>query len=225
MKGNNRNMFWMTTIIALSLITAACGQTANNGSNSNTGTQQLPAAQTPANTDNTPKQWSNPPEMTIDASKNYEAVIETAKGNIAITLFAKDAPKTVNNFVFLSNEGFYNGVIFHRVIEKFMIQTGDPTGTGRGGPGYRFEDELNAPYNYEPGIVAMANAGPNTNGSQFFICTVDCSHLNSNKAYSIFGKVKEGMDTVNAIAASKLKPGTTIPAEEISIKSVTIQAK
>jgi cyclophilin family peptidyl-prolyl cis-trans isomerase len=226
MKKNNRKLLWVTATIALSLITAACGQTASNNQNTNTGaTQQPPAAQTPANADSTPKQWSRPPEMTIDTNKSYEAVIETTKGNIAVTLFAKDAPKTVNNFVFLSNEGFYNGIIFHRVIEKFMIQTGDPTGTGRGGPGYKFEDELNAPYNYGPGIVAMANAGPNTNGSQFFICTVDCSHLNSNKAYSIFGKVKEGMETVNAIAASKLKPGTTTPAEEVSIKTVTIQAK
>jgi len=159
--------------------------------------------------------------MAIDpAHKTYSAVIETTHGDIGISLFAEDAPKTVNNFVFLAREGFYDDVIFHRIIPDFMIQTGDPTGTGRGGPGYRFEDELDTPYTYEPGVVAMANAGPDTNGSQFFICTVDCGHL--DKAYTIFGKVTEGMDVVLRIAATPLRPGTTVPAEDVRIRTVAV---
>ena len=116
------------------------------------------------------KQWNSPPPMTIDPKKNYTATMETSKGTIEIELFAKDAPKTVNNFVFLAREGFYDGVTFHRVIPNFMIQGGDPTGSGRGGPGYKFEDEVRTnPNKHGTGSLSMANAGPNTNGSQFFI--------------------------------------------------------
>src|SRR5258706_9300172 len=117
-----------------------------------------------------PKQWSNPPEMVIDPKKKYKATIETEKGSMVIDLFADKTPKTVNNFVFLAREGFYDGTVFHRVIPDFMVQGGDPTGTGRGGPGYRFEDETKGnPNKHQVGSLSMANAGPNTNGSQFFI--------------------------------------------------------
>src|SRR5690606_24528264 len=117
------------------------------------------------------KQYPKPPEMQIDPNKTYVATIDTDRGKIFLELFAKDAPKTVNNFVFLARDRFYDGVTFHRVIPDFMIQGGDPTGTGRGGPGYKFEDELeNNPHRHDgPGVLSMANAGPNTNGSQFFI--------------------------------------------------------
>ena len=144
------------------------------------------------------KQWNNPPSMQIDAKKSYQAKIKTNKGEIVVDLFAADAPKTVNNFVFLAQEGFYNGVSFHRVIPNFVIQGGDPTGTGRGGPGYRFEDELkNNPNKHGTGFLSMANAGPHTNGSQFFITHSPQPHLDGK--HTVFGKVVEGMDVVNQI--------------------------
>lgn len=136
--------------------------------------------------------------MTIDTSKNYAATLETSKGTIVADLFTKDAPKTVNNFVFLAREGFYNGTKFHRVIENFMIQGGDPEGTGRGGPGYRFEDETKGnPHKHKVGSLSMANAGPNTNGSQFFITHVVTDWLNGK--HTVFGQVRSGQDVVNAI--------------------------
>jgi peptidyl-prolyl cis-trans isomerase B (cyclophilin B) len=144
------------------------------------------------------KQWSSPPEMQIDAQKGYVVTMETNKGTIEITLYPEHAPQTVNNFVFLVREGFYDGVSFHRVIGNFMIQGGDPTGTGRGGPGYRFADELRGnPLKHETGVLSMANAGPNTNGSQFFITHSPQPHLNGR--HTVFGKVTQGMDVVNAI--------------------------
>jgi len=146
------------------------------------------------------KQWDNPPEMQIDVDGNYSVSMETSKGTIEIELYAAAAPKTVNNFVFLAKEGFYDGVIFHRVIADFMIQGGDPTGTGTGGPGYRFEDEFDGnPHQHERGSLSMANAGPGTNGSQFFICHGSQPHLNGR--HTVFGKVTEGLDVVDAIAA------------------------
>ena len=146
------------------------------------------------------KQWDNPPEMQIDVDGNYSVSMETSKGTIEIELYAAAAPKTVNNFVFLAKEGFYDGVIFHRVIADFMIQGGDPTGTGTGGPGYRFEDEFDGnPHQHERGSLSMANAGPGTNGSQFFICHGPQPHLNGR--HTVFGKVTEGLDIVDAIAA------------------------
>lgn len=145
-----------------------------------------------------PKQWNKPPEMQIDRSKDYNVTMETNKGTIEIELFANDAPKTVNNFVFLIREGFYDGVTFHRVISNFMIQGGDPTGTGRGGPGYRFEDEFKGnPHKHETGYLSMANAGPGTNGSQFFITHAPQPHLNGR--HTVFGRVTSGMDVVNSI--------------------------
>lgn len=154
------------------------------------------------------KQWSTPPAMQIDTSKTYFATVDTTLGTFKIQLFANESPKTVNNFVFLSQQGFYNGVIFHRIIKTFMIQTGDPTGTGTGGPGYKFADELPPKHSYDSGIVAMANAGPNTNGSQFFICTgSDAERLNNYPNYTQFGKVVDGMDVVQKIAAVPVGPG------------------
>ncbi|MFN2142593.1 MAG: peptidylprolyl isomerase [Candidatus Promineifilaceae bacterium] len=156
-------------------------------------------------------QWSSPPEMTIDSDKEYKATIETDKGKIDLDLFPAYAPKTVNNFVFLSNQGFYDDVLFHRVISNFMIQGGDPTGTGRGGPGYRFEDEVrDNPLTHETGVISMANAGPNTNGSQFFITHSAQPHLNGR--HTVFGKVanKESMNVVNAIRQGDRIIGVTI---------------
>ena len=145
-----------------------------------------------------PKQWSTPPEMKIDPKKTYKIHMETTRGLIEIELYAQHAPITVNNFVFLTNEGFYDGVVFHRVISNFVIQGGDPTGTGMGGPGYKFQDETRSnPLKHETGVLSMANAGPNTNGSQFFITHSPQPHLNGK--HTVFGKVTSGMEVVNAI--------------------------
>jgi cyclophilin family peptidyl-prolyl cis-trans isomerase len=169
------------------------------------------------------KTYSKPPDMQIDTSKTYTATIDTTKGKITLVLFAADAPKTVNNFVFLAREGFYDGVIFHRVIPGFMIQGGDPTGTGRGGPGYQFENEnRGSKHGFTPGTIAMANAGINTNGSQFFI-----THKNYGlraDTYTIFGEVKEGMDVVNAIVSAP-RNDEDRPNEPTTIKTITIVAE
>ncbi len=164
------------------------------------------------------------PEMTIDESKSYTATIETSKGTMTVNLFADEAPVTVNNFVYLAGEHFYDGVVFHRIIKDFMVQTGDPTGTGSGGPGYRFDDEP-VTRDYERGILAMANAGPNTNGSQFFIIHQDYP---LPKNYTIFGQVVEGLDALDAIAETPVSPGArgeqSVPAEEIKILSISVEA-
>ncbi len=153
------------------------------------------------------KSWPAPPAMNIDSAKTYLATLQTSLGEIEIELFVKDAPRTVNNFVFLAREGFYDGTIFHRIIKDFMIQGGDPEGTGMGGPGYRFDDELPVKHSYEPGIVAMANAGPNTQGSQFFICNgAGAKRLDSRPNYTQFGKVTKGMDVVLAISNVEVGP-------------------
>src|SRR6478609_7071854 len=144
------------------------------------------------------KKYSAPPPLTIDPNKKYSAVFNTSRGEIVCELFAKDAPNTVNNFVFLAQDKFYDGTVFHRVISNFMIQGGDPTGSGSGGPGYRFEDEVKSnPLKHETGVISMANAGANTNGSQFFITHAPQPHLNG--MHTVFGKVIEGQDVVNAI--------------------------
>jgi len=144
------------------------------------------------------QKWNNPPAMQIDREKIYNVVIETDRGGITLELFPQHAPKTVNNFVFLAREGFYDGVVFHRVIDDFVIQGGDPTGTGRGGPGYQFEDETRGnPLRHEKGAISMANAGPDTNGSQFFITHSPQPHLDGN--HTVFGKVVAGQDVVDAI--------------------------
>ncbi|HZU12382.1 MAG TPA: peptidylprolyl isomerase [Chloroflexota bacterium] len=170
------------------------------------------------------KSWTAPPAMTINPTAGYRAVVQTTDGPITIELLPQEAPQTVNNFVFLAREGFYDGVPFHRVINGFMIQTGDPTGTGRGGPGYKFADEP-VQRRYTPGTVAMANAGPNTNGSQFFIVHGNDAGLPPN--YTIFGQVVAGMDTVDKIAQTPVKAGASgersTPVTLPRIESVKIE--
>ena len=140
--------------------------------------------------------YSEQPPMKIDTSKKYSATIKTEKGNLELELFAADVPVTVNNFVFLARDGFYNDTTFHRVIPGFMAQGGDPTGTGRGGPGYSFADEFTK-HTHETGSLSMANAGPSTNGSQFFITYAPQPHLNGR--HSIFGELISGMDVLKTI--------------------------
>lgn len=146
----------------------------------------------------TTKQWTTPPAMEIDPKKTYTATFETEKGDIVVKLFADRTPRTVNNFVFLARQGFYDGTIFHRVIKDFMAQGGDPTGTGTGGPGYRFADEFHPALRHnKPGILSMANAGPGTNGSQFFLTHVATPWLDNK--HSVFGEVIKGMDVLLSI--------------------------
>ena len=165
------------------------------------------------------KQWTTPPEIQIDPKKQYKAHMETDKGTMVIELFADKTPMTVNNFVFLSREGFYDGVIFHRVIDNFMVQGGDPTGTGRGGPGYKFGDEFNSSLKHDKqGILSMANAGPGTNGSQFFITHGPTPHLNGR--HTVFGQVVEGLDVLMSIPARD--PGN-VNAPAVKIIRVTIE--
>jgi cyclophilin family peptidyl-prolyl cis-trans isomerase len=158
--------------------------------------------------------------MGIDPSKRYTATMDTSLGMIVIALDPIAAPKTVNNFVFLALHHYYDGVIFHRIIKDFVVQGGDPTGTGRGGPGYRFEDELPAPGRYEIGSMAMANAGPNTNGSQFFIVT-GRSGVQLPPSYSLFGKVVKGLDVIDAMQNVKTSRDDR-PLDNVTINSVTI---
>lgn len=144
------------------------------------------------------KQWSTPPEMVIDSSKKYSAILSTDKGDITLELFADKVPNTVNNFVFLVREGFYDGTMFHRVIPNFMVQGGDPKGTGSGGPGYKFADEFHPDLKHEnPGVLSMANAGPGTNGSQFFITHIPTEWLDNK--HSVFGRLADGMDVFMSI--------------------------
>jgi peptidyl-prolyl cis-trans isomerase B (cyclophilin B) len=155
------------------------------------------------------KQWNKAPDMQIDAKKNYKATIETPRGSIVIELYAQHAPKTVNNFIFLAKEGYYDGLLFHRVISDFMVQGGDPTGTGRGGPGYKFEDETKGnPNKHGTGSLSMANAGPNTNGSQFFITHAPQPHLDGK--HTVFGKVVEGQTVVDAVRQGDAMTKVTI---------------
>ena len=163
------------------------------------------------------KEYASPPAMTIDPARRYTARLETTAGPMTLELLPGEAPMTVNNFVFLARDGFYDGVIFHRVIPGFMIQGGDPTGTGRGGPGYRFRDEP-VRLKYTRGTVAMANAGPNTNGSQFFVMHADYG-LPPN--YTIFGRLTEGEATLDAIASARTGAQDR-PLEPVTITSVTI---
>lgn len=166
----------------------------------------------------TSKQWSTPPNMEIDPEKSYSAVMKTDKGDITLKLFADRTPRTVNNFVFLARQGFYDGTIFHRVISNFMAQGGDPTATGSGGPGYRFQDEFDASLRHDkPGVLSMANAGPNTNGSQFFITHVPTPWLDNK--HSIFGQVTDGIDTLFSIPA---RDPSKRDAPAVKLISVTI---
>ena len=172
---------------------------------------------------NEDKVYTSVPEMNIDLNKKYTAVMKTNMGDITVEFFTNDAPMTVNNFINLSKDGYYNDVIFHRVINGFMIQGGDPSGTGHGEmgkyPGYKFDDELNNKQPYEKGILAMANAGPNTNGSQFFIMHVDYP---LPYQYTIFGKVTDGLDIVDKIASVETAEGDR-PVSDVVIESIEIK--
>jgi cyclophilin family peptidyl-prolyl cis-trans isomerase len=165
-----------------------------------------------------PKQYDSAPDLTVDLSTKYTAKVQTNHGDITLELLPERSPQTVNNFVFLAREGFYDGVIFHRVIKDFMIQGGDPTGTGTGGPGYKFRDELEGDGTYSRGTVAMANSGPNTNGSQFFIMHKDVGLPHS---YTIFGRVTDGIEAVDAIAESKTDRSDR-PQSEVKISKIEI---
>ncbi len=163
------------------------------------------------------KSYAAPPPMSIDGARTYTATIDTSAGQMTAELFVADAPLTVNNFVFLARDGFYDGVIFHRVIAGFMIQGGDPTGTGRGGPGYRFNDEP-VKRRYERGILAMANAGPNTNGSQFFVMHAD---YGLPPSYTIFGRLTSGEEVLDTITTAK-KGANDRPLDPVTSNSITI---
>lgn len=168
------------------------------------------------------KRWDRPPEMQIDPAKGYVATIKTNMGEIKVQLFAKEAPKTVNSFVFLAKNDFYDKTIFHRVINDFMIQGGDPTGTGTGGPGYQFEDETRGnPHKHEPFTLSMANAGPNTNGSQFFITERATPHLDGR--HTVFGRVIEGKEVVQAI--SDVDTSNDRPTKDVVIEDVSVEEK
>jgi cyclophilin family peptidyl-prolyl cis-trans isomerase len=178
-------------------------------------------AEPPATDGSSPKRqrFDGPPPMCIDPNRRYTAEVVTSKGTMNIALDPLAAPKTVNSFVFLSRYHYYEGIVFHRVIPGFVLQGGDPTGTGSGGPGYRFDDELPKAGRYEVGSMAMANAGPNTNGSQFFIISGPAGKRLPPQ-YSLFGKVVSGLDVVAAIDAVGTKSGS--PTERVVIESVTI---
>jgi cyclophilin family peptidyl-prolyl cis-trans isomerase len=187
-----------------------------------------PASPTPGSPK--PLSWKNPPAMQIDTKKTYYAAIDTTLGSFKIKFFTQEAPNTVNNFIFLAKQGYYDNVIFHRIMKDFMIQSGDPTGSGSGSPGYRFADELPVKHKYVPGIVAMANAGSNTNGSQFFVCTgPSAAGLDTMPNYTQFGQVIEGMDNVMKIASVPVEANPNNPREKSkpvgtppSIKSIKI---
>ena len=166
------------------------------------------------------KKFASMPPMGIDPAKRYSATLETTIGTMIIALDAASAPLTVNNFVYLAAHHYYDGVIFHRIIKNFMCQGGDPEGSGRGGPGYKFGDELPKPGKYQIGSVAMANAGPNTNGSQFFIVSGP-SGVGLPPLYSLFGQVVKGLEVVEALQNVATRPGDR-PVEDVVIKSITI---
>ena len=179
------------------------------------------APEAPAADGSSPKtqRFDAAPPMIIDPTKTYTAEMLTNKGSLTISLDPIGAPRTVNNFVFLARWHYYDGIVFHRIIPGFMCQGGDPEGSGRGGPGYRFEDELPMPGRYEIGSIAMANAGPNTNGSQFFIVRGP-DGVGLPPQYSLFGKVVRGLDVVKAIESVGSRSGA--PTEPVIIESVTV---
>ncbi len=224
---------------AIALLLTACGTpAANNGTPTNgtsgtpsslsgnaTGETQIPP---PPQSQGFHMHWSTPPAMTIDVNKQYDAVFTTNYGHFTVQLFTKDSPHTVNNFIFLANHHFYNNDVFFRIVKSFMIQTGDPLNNGTGGPGYHFADELPPKHPYEPGIVAMANAGPNTNGSQFFICTgPEANQLPPD--YTQFGQVIQGMSVVKKIADIPVVPNPMMggevskPTQYAIIQNIQIQ--
>jgi peptidylprolyl isomerase len=171
-----------------------------------------------------PQQYTTQPAMRIDPAKSYTGTLETNKGAVEVELFPEDAPQTVNNFVCLAEDGYFDNTPFHRIVKGFVVQGGDPTGSGSGGPGYQFADEPIS-RDYERGTLAMANAGPNTNGSQFFI-VLDDLRGKLPKNYTIFGRVTEGMDVVDAIANTPTRAGrsgeNSTPTEPVTLEKVTI---
>lgn len=171
------------------------------------------------------KNYTAAPALTINQNKTYAADVKTSKGSFTIEFFTKDTPQTVNNFVFLAKEGFYDGTVFHRIIKDFMIQGGDPKGDGTGGPGYSFPDEK-ITRNYTRGTVAMANSGPNTNGSQFFIMHKD---TDLPKNYVIFGQVTKGLETIDAIASIPTGQNSfgeqSTPTEKVTIEKISVNEK
>ena len=204
----------VATLVAVPLI-AGCGSSDSASTGADTAATGATGAEAGA-----AKTWSSAPTMAIDPKSTYTAVLRTSEGNITIALDPKTAPKTVNNFVFLSKEGFYDGLTFHRVIPDFVIQGGDPDGNGTGGPGYAFEDELPKTGDYKLGSVAMANSGPNTNGSQFFIITGQ-QGVQLPPNYSLFGQVTKGQDVADKIS-TMAAPGTETPDPPVTIEKVTI---
>jgi cyclophilin family peptidyl-prolyl cis-trans isomerase len=221
---------WMTLtgtiIVAVIVIGLVTFKPNTNNEPTSMNTPETPTGQTLASDEaKKNKQYLIKPEMLLEQGKDYQATLQTSEGTIVIDLFEDRVPQTVNSFVFLANEGYFDGVIFHRIIEGFMIQTGDPTGTGSGGPGYTFEDE---PFEgeYLRGTVAMANAGPDTNGSQFFIMHQEYALPPS---YTIFGQVVEGIEVVDAIAQTPVVSNAygevSKPSERISIESITITSE
>lgn len=208
---NRQKAFYIGLVIMIAAMALIAGCGGNNKSGEDAGHEGKPIS------------WSKMPEMAIDLNKSYTATVVTSKGQFTIKLFANEAPVTVNNFVFLAKERFYDGLTFHRVIESYMILGGDPKADGTGTPGYTIPAELDTDLKYEPGIVAMMNTGdPDTGGSQFFICTGDdAANLNQAPNYSIFGKVEGGMDVVRQIAKTPVKDSK--PTETIIIESITIR--
>ena len=210
----------MKKIILLALITfISC----SNESDTLNESVQLNANEQEGDVLNNNKVYDSMPEMNIDISKKYTAVIKTSMGDMSIEFFTEDAPMTVNNFINLSRDGYYDNVIFHRVISGFMIQGGDPSGTGHGEmgkyPGYKFEDELNNQRSYDKGILAMANAGPDTNGSQFFFMHVDYP---LPYQYTIFGFVTEGLDVIDKIASVETGDGDK-PINDVVIETIEVK--
>ncbi len=237
---NRKWMLLLATIVTAAMLAAGCSKESETtdqkatGSTSGTQQEQQVSTQVQENTvavEGEKKQKNNgysaEPAMQIDANKKYTAILDTTMGTIEIELLPKVAPRTVNSFVFLSKEGYFDDLIFHRVVKDFVLQSGDPLGNGTGGPGYAFADELGSGLSYEPGMVAMANSGPNTNGSQFFICSGEgCRGLNNMPNYSIFGKVIKGMEVVqqiNTVEVDYAPSGEmSLPKNPISIKSMMI---
>jgi cyclophilin family peptidyl-prolyl cis-trans isomerase len=218
------SIIFLALIALIALLAGAC----SSATGTPTPTPALTSAPTPVHTPTatqtppptpTIKVYSAPPPMTIDQNKQYTATIKTNYGDIVVELFPKDAPLAVNNFVFLARQGFYDWVKFHRVVKGFVIQSGDPTGTGMGGPGYKFADEP-VTRDYVPGTLAMANSGPNTNGSQFFITLADLSGQLPKK-YTIFGLVTSGFDVVQEIGNVPCKANPSLPGE-ISVPTVDV---
>jgi len=227
--GSTIAVFALIVVVAIMLFTGDDGDLAADGSPtpSPSPTAALPEGCTEASPAAEHPSFDEPPPMTIDPDKTYTAMIQTNCGTMTLDLFAAEAPTTVNSFAFLAREGFYDGVLFHRVIDDFMIQGGDPQGTGSGGPGYQFEDENTERQFDEPGLLAMANSGPGTNGSQFFITEVPIQHLNAagqcpgpQGCHSIFGKVTDGLDVLQRIIG--VQTSAERPLVDIVITTITI---